>query len=137
MTANQVVKPNIILVDDHLVFREGLRTIISKENIAVVVGEASNGLDFLDLLAIQKPDLVLMDIDMPKMNGLDATEKALEIMPDLKILIYTMFGEEEYYKRMVELGVAGYILKSSNISELENAIQIIMNGGKYFPAEKV
>jgi len=133
MTVSQLVKLNIIIVDDHLVFREGLRTIISQENIANVVAEASNGLEFLDLLATQNPDLVLMDIDMPTMNGLEAAEKALKIMPDLKILIYTMFGDEEYYKKMVELGVAGYILKSSNINELENAIQTIMSVGKYFP----
>jgi len=137
MTVSPTIKPNIIIVDDHLVFREGLRTIISQENIAEVIAEASNGLEFLDLLPNQKPDLVLMDIDMPTMNGLEATEKALKVMPDLKILIYTMFGDDEYYKKMVELGVAGYILKSSNISELENAIQMIMNGDKYFPESRI
>ena len=79
-----------------------------------------------------KPDLVLLDIDMPVMDGLEASEKALEIMPDLKIIAFTLFGDEEYFLRMIELGAMGYILKSSDISELEKAIQHIMKGEKYF-----
>jgi len=124
--------PEIIIVDDHQIFRQGIKSIISLENIATVIGEASNGKEFLDLLSYLKPDVVLLDIDMPLMNGLEATEKALEIMPDLKIIAFTMFGDEEYFVRMIELGAMGYILKSSDISELEKAIQFIMKGEKYF-----
>ena len=128
-------KPNIIIVDDHLIFRQGLKSIITLENIANVIGEASNGLELLKLLSDLKPDLVLMDIDMPHMNGLDATEKAMEIMPELKIIAFSMFSDEEYYYKMIDRGVKGFILKTSGIKELENAIQNVMSGDSYFSNE--
>ena len=128
-------RPDIIIVDDHLIFRQGLKSIITIENIATVIGEASNGKEFIELLSTQKPDLVLMDIDMPHMNGMEATQKALELMPELKIIAFTMFGDEEYYYKMINLGVKGFILKSSGISELEKAIQDVMMGESYFSNE--
>jgi DNA-binding NarL/FixJ family response regulator len=128
-------KPDIIIVDDHLIFRQGLKSLITAENFAAVIGEASNGKEFLELLSSLKPDLVLMDIDMPHMNGIEATQRALEIMPDLKIIIFTMFGDEEYYYKMIDLGVKGFILKSSGINELEKAIHDVMLGESYFSNE--
>ena len=77
MINNQLVKPNIILVDDYLIFRQGLSSIISSENIATVIAEASDGIEFMELLSIFKPDMVLMDIDMHRMNGLEITKKHL------------------------------------------------------------
>lgn len=127
--------PEILIVDDHLIFRQGLKSLITSENIATVVGEASNGKEFLELLSHIKPDLVLMDIDMPHMNGMEATQKALEIIPDLKIIAFTMFGDEEYYYKMIDLGVKGFILKSSGINELEKAIREVMLGESYFSNE--
>jgi len=118
MNINFPRKPELIIVDDHLIFRQGLKSLITLENIAIVIGEASNGVEFLELLSHQKPDLVLMDIDMPNMNGIEATEKALELMPDLKIIIFTMFSDDDYYYKMIELGVKGFILKSGGIKEL-------------------
>ncbi|MEI6124040.1 MAG: response regulator transcription factor [Bacteroidota bacterium] len=128
-------KPKIIIVDDHLIFRQGLKSLLTSENFATVIGEASNGIEFIALLAHQKPDLVLMDIDMPHMNGMEATQKALELMPELKIIVFTMFGDEEYYYKMVELGVRGFILKSSGINELEKAIHDVMLGESFFSNE--
>jgi DNA-binding NarL/FixJ family response regulator len=128
-------KPEIVIVDDHLIFRQGLKSIISLEDIANVIGEASNGIELLDLLKTLKPDLVLMDIDMPRMNGLDATEKALELIPDLKIIAFSMFSDEEYYYKMIDRGVKGFILKTSGINELENAINKVMAGESYFSNE--
>ena len=128
-------KPDIIIVDDHLIFRQGLKSIITLENIANVIGEASNGIELLELLSALKPDLVLMDIDMPRMNGLDATEKALELMPELKIIAFSMFSDEEYYYKMIDRGVKGFILKTSGINELENAINNVMGGESYFSNE--
>ena len=127
--------PDIIIVDDHLIFRQGLKSIITIENIATVIAEASNGIEFIKLLSDHKPDLVLMDIDMPQMNGIIATQKALELMPDLKIIALTMFGDEEYYYKMIDLGVKGFILKSSGINELEKAIHDVMAGESYFSNE--
>jgi len=125
-------KPKIIIVDDNHTFRQSLILLITVENIAEVIGKASNGIEFIDLLSYHKPDLVLMDIDMPEMNGIEATKKALELIPDLKIIVFSMYGNEEYYSRMIELGVKGYILKSCHIDEFEKAIQDVMKGGNYF-----
>jgi len=135
MNCNLPVKPNIIIVDDHLIFRQGLKSIITIENIANVIGEASNGLEFIGLLSHLTPDLVLMDIDMPHMNGLEATQKALELMPDLKIIAFTMYSDEEYYYKMIDRGVKGFILKTSGIKELENAISDVISGECYFSNE--
>ena len=135
MISNLTKKPDLIIVDDHLIFRQGLKSLITSENFATVIGEASNGATFLELLSSLKPDLVLMDIDMPHMNGMEATQRALELIPDLKVIAFTMFSDEEYYYKMIDLGVKGFILKSSGISELERAIQDVMMGECYFSNE--
>lgn len=135
MIACKTCTPDIIIVDDHLIFRQGLKSLIATENIANVIGEASNGLEFIKLLTYLKPDIVLMDIDMPHMNGMEATQKALELYPDLKIIAFTMFSDEEYYYKMIDMGVKGFILKSSGINELEKAIEDILLGESYFSNE--
>ena len=135
MNSKLTEKSTIIIVDDHLIFRQGLKSIITMENIANVIGEASKGLELLELLTHLKPDLVLMDIDMPLMNGLEATEKALELIPDLKIIAFSMSSDEENYYKMIDLGVKGFILKTSGINELENAIMNVMLGDSYFSNE--
>jgi len=121
-------KPKIILVDDHLPFRDGLKSILTIENIADVIGEASNGVEFIEILPQLKPDLVIMDIDMPQMNGIEATKKALEILPNLKIIVFTMFGDDEYFQKMNSLGIKAFLLKSSGINELEKVINDVMIG---------
>ena len=125
-------KPEIIIVDDHLIFRQGLKAIINFENIGSIIGEASNGEEFLELLKTLKPDLVLMDIDMPQMNGFEATQKALALIPGLKIIAFTVFAEKEYYNKMMAIGAKGFILKSDGFNVLENAINIVMKGESYF-----
>jgi len=127
--------PNIIIVDDHLILREGLISIVTVENIANVIGEAANGKELLELLKTLKPDVVIMDIDMPKMNGIDSTRKALRLFPDLKIIAYTMFGEDEYYYKMIELGVKGFVLKSGSLIQFEKAIREVMMGRTYFSSQ--
>ena len=135
MNPKTQIKPNIIIVDDHLIFQESLKTMISTENLAAVIGVANNGEDFLELLTTIQPDIVLMDIDMPKMNGMEATQKAIKLFPDLKIIALTMFSDEEYYYKMVDLGVKGFLLKSTGIAELEKAIHHVMMGESYFSNE--
>ena len=125
-------KPTIIIVDDHLIFRQSLNSLITTENIGKIVGEASDGKEFLDILQFTVPDLVLMDIDMPNMNGMVATHKALALHPNLKIIAFTMFSDMEYYDKMLELGVKGFLLKSSGITEVEDAISAVMKGKTYF-----
>jgi DNA-binding NarL/FixJ family response regulator len=100
-----------------------------------IMAEACNGREFLDLLNKQKPDIVLMDIEMPEMNGIEATFKALEKYPELKIICLSMYGEEEYYYKMIEAGVSGFLLKNSDIGEVKTAINAVFEGGKYFSQE--
>jgi DNA-binding NarL/FixJ family response regulator len=109
--------------------------LINNERIGTVIGEASNGKEFLETLEGKIPDLVLMDIEMPVMDGSEATIRALEKHPDLKTLALSMFGDENYYFKMVNAGVNGFLLKTSDIEEFENAIRVIISGGKYFSNE--
>ena len=125
-------KPEIIIVDDHKIFRQGLKAIINYEDLGTIIGEASNGEEFIEQLTILKPDIVLMDIDMPLMDGFEATQKALKIIPTLKIIAFTVFSENEYYQKMIRCGAKGFILKSSGFYELENAIKTVMKGKSYF-----
>jgi DNA-binding NarL/FixJ family response regulator len=128
------VKKNyrIFLVDDHKLFREGLAFVISQMKGFEVVGEASNGKMFLDMLDNIQVDIVLMDISMPGLDGIETTIKALEKVPELKIIALTMFCDEAYYYKMIQAGVAGYILKESGKEELETALNTIITGENYF-----
>ncbi len=125
----------IIIVDDHRLFRTGLKFIVNEMEGVEVVAEAANGQEFLDLLDIIKPDLVLMDISMPVLNGVDATQIALKKYPHLAILVLSMFGEDAYYNSMIELGVKGFILKDADNEELMNGIKTILAGGTFFSQE--
>ena len=125
----------IIIVDDHEIFRKGLVMVINKLKNIKVVAEASNGSDFIKLLTKVKADMVLMDIQMPVMNGIDATKIALEKYPDLKIVALSMFGEEEYLKNMVDAGVRGFLLKNISKDDLYRAIQLISEGRNYYSEE--
>lgn len=125
----------IILVDDHLLFREGMKLLIEAEGMGTVIAEASNGRLFLDLLETLDPDLVLMDIEMPVMGGVDATVKALEKNPSLKILLVTMLDMSEDYAKLINSGAMGCVLKTAGKKELENAIKTVINGQSYFSNE--
>jgi len=125
----------IILVDDHMMFRKGMKLLIETEEIGQVIGEAENGQQFLDLLETLHPDVVLMDIDMPVMNGVLATEKAIEIRPGLNILGLSMFGDEKFYSKLVKAGAKGFMLKKSGIDELKKGISEVSRGECYFSSE--
>ena len=127
--------PTIILVDDHQIFRSSLKSLISNEKIGTIIGEASNGTQFLEILENTTPDLVLMDIDMPIMDGSEATILAMEKFPKLKVLALSMFGDENYYYKMVKAGVKGFLLKTCDIKELEFAIKEVAKGESYFSNE--
>lgn len=122
----------IVIVDDHRLFREGLKLILQEEQNYEIAGEFANGHEFIKFLDIVKPDLVLLDINMPMMNGIDAAKKALEIYPDLNILILSMLGEEDYYNELMNIGVKGFLLKDSDTDELLIAIEKILGGAAYF-----
>lgn len=130
---NGIIK--VMIVEDHVIFREGLKKVLESMNNVEVIGEAANGALFLELLKTKVPDIVLMDIKMPEMNGLEATEKALQLCPNLKVIVLSMFGEEEYLYALVLLGISGYLLKNTSMSNLKRAIQIVAGGEQYFSPE--
>ncbi len=126
---------NIILVDDHALFRNGLKLLLGSNNHFRVVAEASNGQEFLDLIDIIPVDIVLMDISMPIMNGIEATELALSKKPDLKVITLSMYGDEAYYNQMMEVGASGFLLKESDIDEVFTALYTVVEGRSYFSQE--
>lgn len=127
---------DVIIVDDHSLFRNGLKILLTTSGHFNVIAEAENGREFIDLLDHKiTPDIVLMDIDMPILDGIEATKEALKKYPGLKVITLSMFGEEEYYYKMIEAGVKGFLLKNSDINEVKNAIVTVYQGGKYFSQE--
>ncbi|MCC8035177.1 MAG: response regulator transcription factor [Rikenellaceae bacterium] len=128
-------KNKIIVVDDHSLFRRGLKGLLNAAGSCTVVGEAADGEEFLALLDSCDGEIVLLDIDMPKMNGIEAAAAALERRPDLKIITLSMHGEDEYYFKMVSQGVKGFLLKNSEIDEVLAAISTVAKGGSYFSQE--
>lgn len=126
----------IMIVDDHQLFRSGLKLLLRGNPSYNVVNESSNGLEMIDYLESHEvPDIILLDISMPEMDGTEAARRSLEIFPNLKIIVLTMFGEEDYYFSMVDLGVKGFLLKNTNIDELLDAMDVVSSGGSYFSKE--
>lgn len=128
-------KIQVALVDDHQLFRSGINFIISDSDDIEIAFEASNGEEFLKYLDNYLPDLVLMDINMPVIDGVEATRRALKKFPNLKVLVLSMFGEVDYYNTMIDLGVKGFILKDIDNEELLDAIRKVNRGGSYFSQE--
>ncbi|MDD4847892.1 MAG: response regulator transcription factor [Bacteroidales bacterium] len=122
----------ILIVDDHKLFRNGLKMLLENMEGYTVVSEASTGIEFLNLIDILQIDIVLLDISMPEMSGLDAAPIALSKYPDLKIIVLSMYGDEEYYHKMSQVGVKGFLLKDSDIDEVQQALNTVANGGTYF-----
>lgn len=125
----------IIIVDDHSLFREGIKLLIENEKLGCVVAEAENGKAFLDLLDQHQPDLVIMDIEMPVMNGLEAIKQGLQRQPKLKFLVLTMLNEKTNYAEIIYAGAMGFVLKTAGKKEFERAINTIMGDESYFSPE--
>ncbi|MBP1674450.1 MAG: DNA-binding response regulator [Bacteroidetes bacterium] len=128
-------KIRIIIADDHQLFRNGLKILLNAFPDFEVTGEASNGEEFLKILRNTKAEIALMDINMPEMDGIEATRKGLRLCPDMNIIALSMYGEEEYYYKMVDAGAKGFVLKDSDISEVKEAILTVRKGGSYFSQE--
>lgn len=128
-------KTKVMIVDDHDMFRDGVKLLFSTSDVAEVAAEARNGKEFLGMVESINPDVVLMDIAMPEMDGIEATKIAHEKYPNLKILALSMFGDEKYYYQMIQCGIKGFVLKTSGISELQKAIGEVAKGGSYFSNE--
>lgn len=124
----------IALVDDHSLFRRGLKMLLTSYSDFEVVAEASSGEEFLELMDAARPDVVFMDYSMGGMNGAETTERALERMPELKVISLTMFGDNAYYSRMASSGAKGFLLKDSEFDEVVEAVSTVCDGGTYFSA---
>jgi DNA-binding NarL/FixJ family response regulator len=128
-------KYTILLVDDHKLFRSGLKLLLENIEYIQEVNEADNGKQFLKVLNEYKPDIVFMDIEMPEMDGIEATRKALELYPDLNIIALSIYGDENYYTSMIKAGAKGFILKNSSIQDVEDALKNVINGNNYVSPE--
>ncbi len=125
----------IALVDDHALFRNGLRGLIDGKHGCRVVAESCDGAEFLEDSEAMSADIVFMDIAMPIISGDKATIMALERNPNMRIISLSMFGDENYYSRMVEAGAKGFLMKDSSIEEVFAAIEAVMAGEEYFCEE--
>jgi two-component system response regulator NreC len=119
----------ILIVDDHAILREGVRSLLATVPEMEVVGEAENGEDAVTEARRLKPDVVLMDIVMPLSDGLEATEKIHRELPDTKVLVLSMYDDEEVIRRAIRVGASGYVLKGSGSDDLVRAILQVSQGG--------
>jgi DNA-binding NarL/FixJ family response regulator len=126
------MKIRILLADDHPMIRAGFKSMLDKNERFEIVGEAGNGKELVELAAQLNPHIILVDISMPVMNGLDALEELSKQLPGVRIIILTMHEEREYILQALKSGAAGYLIKNIERFELERAILAVYEGGKYF-----
>jgi two-component system, NarL family, response regulator NreC len=126
-----IKRTRILICDDHTLFVEGIKAMLRNESSLEIVGEARDGRQAVELVKELKPDLLLMDVSMPDMNGFDATQRVHELDPNIKVLILTMHDEEELVARCLEAGAAGYIIKDAPASQLLYAIEMVQKGERY------
>lgn len=126
---------SVMLTDDHVLMREGIRQLLEFDGTINVIEEASDGEECLIKLETSRPQVLLLDINMPKMNGIEVLEEIKRRNIDIKVLILTVHNEIEYLLKAVNIGVDGYILKDSESSELKKAIDLIVNGESYIQPE--
>lgn len=124
-------KLRLILADDHQMMREGLRLLVNSQADMEVVGEAENGQAAVELAQKLQPDVVVMDISMPEMNGLKATQRLKRLCPNIKILTLTRHTDDGYLQQLLQSGTSGYVLKQSASEELVRAIRLIAAGQTY------
>jgi two-component system response regulator NreC len=124
-------KIKVLIADDHALVREGIAAFLKLSNDIEVVGEASDGITAIEKAKSFKPDVILMDIAMPKLGGLEATIELKKILPDLKILVLTQYEDKEYVSRFLKAGVSGYLLKQAVGSDLISAIRAVNRGEVY------
>jgi DNA-binding NarL/FixJ family response regulator len=121
----------VLLADDHTLVRAGLKALLTRFAAVEVVGEASHGREAVEMAIELKPDIVLMDINMPELNGLDATERIRRRLPHTRVIILSMLGNEPYVEQALRLGASGYLLKDADVVELELALKAVARGDTY------
>ncbi|WP_210520205.1 response regulator [Hymenobacter terricola] len=125
----------ILLADDHTILRDGIRALLSAEADLEVVGEASNGAELLALLETTPTDVVLMDVQMPVLDGFATMPELRSRFPEVHVLVLSMLDHENYVARMLDAGAQGYVLKNAAISEITHAIRTVASGSRFLCAE--
>ena len=127
------MKPvRVIIVDDHKLFRKGMAAMLNSVDGLEMIGEAGNGVELLELLTTTSADVILMDLDMPEMDGMEATPKVRALYPEIKILVISMHQEDKFILHLMENGANGYLLKDAEPEEVEEAIFSVVQNGFYF-----
>jgi two-component system response regulator NreC len=128
-------RTRVVVCDDHELFRDGIKALLAAEPGIEVVAEARNGREAVETALRLRPDAVLMDMEMPDLNGLEATRRIRRSESSIQVLILTMYAEEELVSRCLEAGAAGYVLKDVPVAQLVYAIQSVSRGGRYVSPE--
>ena len=126
---------NIMIVDDHPVVRQGLRAMLSSEPDIRVQGMAASAREAISLIEREQPDVVLMDLRMPEMEGIEAIKRLRRISPNIKILVLTNYGSDEYIVRATQAGAMGYLLKNTPQEEIVNAVRVVHSDERYVPKD--
>ena len=125
----------VLLADDHAIVRDGLRSLLSIEQNITIVGDASDGRQAVQQVQLLKPDVVVIDISMPELNGIEATRQIIEMLPRTRCIILSMHASAEYVYRALQAGAVGYLLKESAGKEVAQAIRTVHSGGRYLGSE--
>lgn len=121
----------VIIADDHSLIRQGIKSIIGDEQGIHVVAEAANGVELLQVLKSEPSDMIILDLSMPDMNGLEAIEQIKKMYPEIKVLVVTMHGDSQHFYQSIAVGVHGYLIKEDSDAELIKAIEMIRAGKTY------
>ncbi|MEJ8756856.1 response regulator transcription factor [Pontibacter sp. H259] len=125
----------VIVTEDHKLLRQGLAMLLREDPLIEVVGEAGNGVELLQLLAHTTADVILMDLNMPDMNGFEATEKVVQQYPETKVIALSMLNNIQFVQKILQHGAVGYLLKTTGKEELRSAIKLVAGGNKYICSE--
>ncbi|MGO4888789.1 response regulator [Anaerobacillus sp. MEB173] len=131
MNSNLDNKIKIVIIDDHQLFREGVKRILTMESGLEVVAEGGDGSEAIALVEEYQPDVILMDINMPKVNGVEATRALVEKFPNVKVLILSIHDDETYVTHVLKTGASGYLLKEMDADALIDAVKVVADGGAY------
>ncbi|WP_298552961.1 response regulator transcription factor [uncultured Algibacter sp.] len=126
---------NVVLADDHVLVRDGIKALIEDQTGIVVIDEASNGKEALEVVSINKPHVLIIDIRMPEMNGIDAVREINKLYTDVRTLVLSMHDSEEYVVQAIQAGADGYLLKGASKEEFLKAVTKVASGGKYFTGD--
>ncbi|WP_396601374.1 response regulator [Algibacter sp. R77976] len=126
---------NVVLTDDHVLVRDGIKALLEDQSGIVVIDEASNGKEALEVVARNKPHVLIIDIRMPEMNGIDAVREINRLYTDVRTLVLSMHDSEEYVVQAIQAGADGYLLKGASKEEFLKAVNKVASGGKYFTGD--